>query len=357
MNYLSVHCRSIVPYTAGEQPRGRSFVKLNTNECPYPPSPEVERVLREFDASALRLYPDPENTALKAALSAKFGVPTQSIFVGNGSDEVLALCFPTFFDQGSTIAFADVTYTFYKVWAHTFGLNALIVPVDGELKIKAEDYLSLPLHVKGIVICDPNAPTGMSLPRTDLIKIIETNRDKLVIVDEAYCDFGKESLIGVLAEHPNLVIVKTLSKAFALAGARCGFAFASPELIAGLNTMKNSFNSYTVNAMTEKVAVAALSDSAYYAAVADKIIKERELASDVLRGMGFTVLPSDTNFIFASHKSVPASEIYFSLKENGVLVRHFKSDRISNFVRITIGTHEEMKTLFDKVSKIVKGKL
>lgn len=357
MNYLSARCRSVTPYVAGEQPRGSVFVKLNTNECPYPPSPAVEKVLKDFDAGVLRLYPDPDNIALKDAVAKKYGLKRENVFVGNGSDEVLALCFPTFFDEGDAVAFADVTYTFYKVWAHAFGLVSHVVPVNDELKISAEDYLSLPSKVKGIVICNPNAPTGMPMPRADLINIISSNPDKIVIADEAYCDFAQESMIGYLNDFPNLVIVKTLSKAYALAGARCGFALASPELIAGLNTVKNSFNSYTVNAVTEKLAVAALEDAPYYAAVADKIVRQRETTSDALRELGFEVLPSRTNFIFASHKKIPASEIYFSLKENGVLVRHFKADRINNFVRITIGTPEQMNVLLDKVKKLLKGKL
>ena len=320
MNYLSRHCRSISPYTAGEQPRDKSYVKLNTNECPYPPSPAVEKTLREYEAGDLRLYPDPDCTELRAVIAEKYGLKPQNVFVGNGSDEVLALCFPTFFDEGDEVAFADVTYTFYKVWAHAFGVKARVIPVDKELKLDPEDYLALPDNVRGVIICNPNAPTGMPMPRADIVRIAEQNSERVVIVDEAYCDFSQESMIGMLNELPNLVVVKTLSKAYALAGARCGFALASPEIVDGLNTIKNSFNSYTVNALTQKLAAAALKDSAYYAAVIDKISKEREVVSDALRALGFTVLPSRTNFVFASHRTVPASEIYFALKEEGVLV-------------------------------------
>lgn len=356
MNYLSRHCRSISPYTAGEQPRDKSYVKLNTNECPYPPSPAVERVLREYATGDLRLYPDPDCTELRGVIASKYGLKPQNVFVGNGSDEVLALCFPAFFDEGDAVAFADVTYTFYKVWTHAFGVKAHIVPVDKELKIDPENYLALPDSVRGIIICNPNAPTGMPVPRADIARIAEQNSERVVIVDEAYCDFSQESMIGMLNELPNLVIVKTLSKAYALAGARCGFALASPEIVDGLNTIKNSFNSYTVNALTQKLASAALADAPYYANVIDKISKEREVVSDALRALGFTVLPSRTNFVFASHKTVPASEIYFALKEEGVLVRHFKKERIDNFVRITIGTREDTKALLDKVSKVVKNR-
>ena len=356
MNYLSRHCRSISPYTAGEQPRDKSYVKLNTNDCPYPPSPAVEKTLREYEAGDLRLYPDPDCTELRAVIAEKYGLKPQNVFVGNGSDEVLALCFPTFFDEGDEVAFADVTYTFYKVWAHAFGVKARVIPVDKELKLDPEDYLALPDSVRGVIICNPNAPTGMPMPRADIVRIAEQNSERVVIVDEAYCDFSQESMIGMLNELPNLVVVKTLSKAYALAGARCGFALASPEIVDGLNTIKNSFNSYTVNALTQKLAAAALKDTAYYAAVIDKISKEREVVSDALRALGFTVLPSRTNFVFASHKTVPASEIYFALKEEGVLVRHFKKARIDNFVRITIGTREDTKALLDKVAKVVKNR-
>lgn len=356
MNYLSRHCRSISPYTAGEQPRDRSYVKLNTNECPYPPSPAVEKTLREYAAGGLRLYPDPDCTELRDVIAEKYGLEPRNVFVGNGSDEVLALCFPTFFDEGDEVAFADVTYTFYKVWAHAFGVNARLIPVDKELRIAPEDYMSLPDSVRGIIICNPNAPTGMPVPRADIARIAELNRERVVIVDEAYCDFSQESMIGMLKELPNLVVVKTLSKAYALAGARCGFALASPSIIDGLNTLKNSFNSYTVNALTQKLAAEALKDTAYYAEIIDKISKEREVVSDALRALDFTVLPSRTNFVFASHRTVPASEIYFALKEEGVLVRHFKKARIDNFVRITIGTREDTKTLLDKIAKVVKNR-
>ncbi len=356
MNYLSRHCRSIEPYTAGEQPRDRSYVKLNTNECPYPPSPEVERVLREYAAGDLKLYPDPDCSELRRTIADKYGLSPDNVFVGNGSDEVLALCFPAFFDEGDAVAFADVTYTFYKVWAHAFKVDAHIVPTDKELKLVAQDYLALPAKVKGVIICNPNAPTGMPMSRSDIAAIAARSPDRVVIVDEAYCDFAQESMVGMLNELPNLVVVKTLSKAYALAGARCGFALASPEIVNGLNAIKNSFNSYTVNALTQKIACAALKDNGYYAAVIDKISKEREVVSDALRAIGFTVLPSRTNFVFASHKTVPASEIYFALKEEGVLVRHFKKARIDNFVRITIGTREDTKALLDKVSKLVKNR-
>ena len=353
MNYLSRRCKSILPYTAGEQPQDKSYVKLNTNECPYPPSPEVEKTLKEFDAGRLRLYPDPENKKLVSAIAARHGVSPENVFVGNGSDEVLCMCFPAFFDENDTVAYADVTYSFYKVWAHMYDVKSKKIPLDDEFKLLASDYLSMD-GVKGIIICNPNAPTGTALGRLDLLKIVETNPDKIVIVDEAYGEFASASVANRINDYPNLLVVKTFSKAYALAGARCGYALGNKALIDGLKLVKNSMNSYTVNALTEAIVIAALSDKKYYAGVIDKINAQREETADALRELGFEVLPSSSNFIFAKHKVLSGSEIYFQLKENGVLVRHFKGDRISDFVRITIGTHEEMKTLISEIKKIIK---
>ncbi len=355
MNYLSRRCKSILPYTAGEQPQDKRYVKLNTNECPYPPSPEVEKTIKEFDAGRLRLYPDPENKKLVAAIADRHGLSPENVFVGNGSDEVLCMCFPAFFDENDEIAYADVTYSFYKVWAHMFDVKSRKIPLDDEFKLLHTDYLDLQ-GVKGIIICNPNAPTGTPIGRLDLLKIVESNPDKLVIVDEAYGEFASCSVANRVCDYPNLLVVKTFSKAYALAGARCGYALGNKALIDGLKLVKNSMNSYTVNALTEAIVVAALEDKKYYAGVIDKINAEREETADALREMDFEVLPSSSNFIFAKHKRLSGSEIYFQLKENGVLVRHFKSDRISDFVRITIGTHEEMKVLLSEVKKIVRHK-
>ena len=355
MNYLSRRCKSILPYTAGEQPQDKKYVKLNTNECPYPPSPEVEKTVRDFETARLRLYPDPENTKLVSVIAQKHGLAPENVFVGNGSDEVLCMCFPAFFDENDTVVYADVTYSFYKVWAHMFDVKSKKIPLDDEFKLLHTDYLSMQ-GVNGIIICNPNAPTGTALGRLDLLKIVETNPDKIVIVDEAYGEFASCSVAGRVCDYPNLLVVKTLSKAYVLAGARCGYALGNKALIDGLKTIKNSMNSYTVNAVTEAVAIAALSDKKYYAELVDKINAQREETADALRQLDFEVLPSSSNFIFARHKRISGSEIYFQLKENGVLVRHFKSDRISDFVRITIGTKEEMKILLTEISKIVKRK-
>lgn len=353
MNYLSRRCKSILPYTAGEQPQDKKYVKLNTNECPYPPSPQVEKTVREFETGRLRLYPDPENAKLVAAIAKKHGVTPENVFVGNGSDEVLCMCFPAFFDENDIVAYADVTYSFYKVWAHMYDVRSKKIPLDEEFKLLHTDYLSLK-DVKGIIICNPNAPTGTALGRLDLLKIVESNPDKIVIVDEAYGEFASCSVAGRVCDYPNLLVVKTFSKAYALAGARCGYALGNKALIDGLKLVKNSMNSYTVNALTEAIAIAALEDRKYYADIVDKINSQREETADALRELDFEVLPSSSNFIFARHKVLSGSEIYFQLKENGVLVRHFKGDRISDFVRITIGTPQEMKTLISEIKKIVR---
>lgn len=353
MNYLSRRCKSILPYTAGEQPQDKKYVKLNTNECPYPPSPEVEKTVKDFETGRLRLYPDPENSKLVSAIAKKHGVSEENVFVGNGSDEVLCMCFPAFFDENDTVAYADVTYSFYKVWAHMFDVRSLKIPLDEEFKLLHTDYVNIQ-GVKGIIICNPNAPTGTAIGRLDLLKIVETNPDKIVIVDEAYGEFASASVASRVNDYPNLLVVKTFSKAYALAGARCGYALGNAALIDGLKRIKNSMNSYTVNALTEAIVIAALSDKKYYAEIVDKINAQREETADALRELDFEVLPSSSNFIFARHKFISGSEIYFQLKENGVLVRHFKSDRISDFVRITIGTKEEMKALLTEVKKIVK---
>lgn len=354
MNYLSRHCRSILPYVAGEQPQDKQYVKLNTNECPYAPSPEVDKVLKDFDYGRLRLYPDPENKKLVEAIAKRYSVDSSQVFTGNGSDEVLSMCFPAFFDEDDYVAFADITYSFYKVWAHMFKVNTVKIALDEEFKAIHTDYLNLDSKVKGIIICNPNAPTGIAMGRLDLLEIIKNNQDKIVIVDEAYGDFASASVINYVNDYPNLLVVKTMSKSFGLAGIRCGFAIGNKALIDGLKTIKNSVNSYTVNALTEAVATAALGDRKYYADVVDKINKQREESADALREIGFEVLPSCSNFIFARHKKLSGSEIYFRLKENGVLVRHFKSDRISDFVRITIGSPQEMKELLNQIKKIVK---
>lgn len=354
MNYLSKICRSIQPYQAGEQPQDKKYVKLNTNENPYPPCKGVTEFLKDFDSDRLKLYPDPENKNLVDKIAEKHGLKRENVFVGNGSDEVLAMCFPTFFDRdGEGVAYCDITYSFYKVWAKMFEIPSVVIPLMSDFKFDVSAFKQA--NCQGMIICNPNAPTGGVINRLDLISIIEANPEKIIIIDEAYADFCNCSMANYVSKYPNILIVRTLSKSYSLAGARCGYAIGNEVLINGLKTIKNSFNSYTVNALTEGVAIKALEDKKYFAANVDKIVATREESADKLRELGFEVLPSSSNFLFVRHSYKPASELYFQLKENGVLVRHFTGSRIDNFLRITIGSNEEMKVLIQKLKLILKA--
>lgn len=354
MNYLSKNCRSILPYQAGEQPQDKKYVKLNTNENPYPPCKGVTEFLQEFQSDILKLYPDPENKALCDKIAEKHGLKRENVFVGNGSDEVLALCFPTFFDKdGAGVAYCDITYSFYKVWAKMFEIPSVVIPLMSDFKFDVSAFKQA--KCQGMIICNPNAPTGAIVNRLDLIAIIEANPEKIIIIDEAYADFCNCSMANYISKYPNILIVRTFSKSYSLAGARCGYAIGDVALINGLKTIKNSFNSYTVNALTEGIAIKALEDKKYFATCVDKIIATRVDVSDKLRELGFDVLPSSSNFIFVRHNLKPASELYFQLKENGVLVRHFTTGRIDDYLRITIGSPEEMKILIQKLKLILKS--
>lgn len=354
MNYLSKNCRSIQPYQAGEQPQDKKYIKLNTNENPYPPCKGVKEFLDDFDHDRLKLYPDPNNTKLADKIAQKFGLKRENVFLGNGSDEVLGLCFPTFFDRdGDGVAYCDVTYSFYKVWAKMWEIPSVVIPLTDDFKFDVSRFKQA--KCQGMIICNPNAPTGNIVNRLDLISIIEANQEKIIIIDEAYADFCNCSMVNYINKYPNILVVRTFSKSYSLAGARCGYALGNEELINGLKTIKNSFNSYTINALTEGVAIKALEDQNYFLSNVDKIIATREDVSDKLRELGFEVLPSSSNFIFARHNKKPASEIYFQLKENGVLVRHFATSRINNFLRITIGSKEEMKVFLQKLKQILNS--
>ena len=352
MNYLSKLCRTTQPYVAGEQPQDKKYVKLNTNESPYPPCKGVEEFVKNFDVDRLKLYPDPQNTALAEAIAKKHGLKKENVFIGNGSDEVLAMCFPTFFDRdGDGVAYADVTYSFYKVWANAYEIPSVVIPLSEDFKVDVSGFKQA--KCQGMIICNPNAPTGLIVNRLDLISIIEANPEKLIIIDEAYADFCNCSMANYVSKYPNLLIVRTFSKSYSLAGARCGYAIGDATLISGLKTIKDSFNSYTVNALTEGIAVRALKDTGYFNSCVDKIIATRDATADELRGLGFEVLQSSTNFLFAKHCERPASEIYYQLKKSGVLVRHFSTRRINNYLRITVGSPEEMEKLVATLKKIL----
>lgn len=355
MNYLSKVCRTTQPYMAGEQPQDKRYVKLNTNENPYPPCEGVSEFIRDFDAKRLKLYPDPENTALAQEIAKKHGLKKENVFIGNGSDEVLAMCFPTFFDKdGNGVAYADVTYSFYKVWAKVYGIPSVVIPLTDDLRFDVSQFKQA--KCQGMIICNPNAPTGQIINRLDLRAIIDANPEKIIIIDEAYADFCNCSMANYIGKYPNLLIVRTFSKSYSLAGARCGYAIGDVALINGLKTIKNSFNSYTVNSLTEGVAISALKDHRYFKDCVDKIIATRDWSADELRKLGFDVLQSNTNFLFAKHIDRPASEIYYQLKKRGVLVRHFNAPRVDNYLRITVGSPEEMQTLIDTLNVVINGR-
>lgn len=342
--------RKVIPYTPGEQPNCPDIIKLNTNENPYPPAPGVTRILREMDAECLRKYPDPTADALVSALSEYYHVPKEQIFVGVGSDDVLAMGFLTFFNGEKPILFPDITYSFYDVWAELYRIPYERQPLDDGFEICTEDYLR---PCGGIVIPNPNAPTGAEKDLAELERIIAANPDVIVIIDEAYIDFGGESAVSLIPKYGNLLVVQTFSKSRSLAGMRIGYAFGSEKLIRYLNDAKYSFNSYTMNTVTIAMGVEAVKDDAYFQETIKKVIATREWTKEELRRLGFVFQDSRSNFIFASHPNHPAKEIFEALKKQGIYVRYFEKPRIDNYLRISIGTDEEMKTLVSFLKQYV----
>lgn len=334
--------RKVIPYTPGEQPDRADIIKLNTNENPYPPAPGVAHILQEMDAGILRKYPDPAAGALVSALSGRYHIPEEQIFVGVGSDDVLAMSFLTFFNGNKPILFPDITYSFYDVWAGLFQIPYECQPLDGKFEIITEDYLK---PCGGIVIPNPNAPTGVEKDLQELERIVAANSDVIVIIDEAYIDFGGESAAGLVSKYDNLLVVQTFSKSRSLAGIRIGYAFGSEKLIKYLNDAKYSFNSYTMNTVTIAMGVEAVRDEAYFRETIGKVVATREWTKGELRRLGFVFQDSKSNFIFASHPKFPAKELFGALKQRGIYVRYFAKPRIDNYLRISIGTDEEMKAL------------
>ena len=341
----------IEPYVPGEQPRDKKYVKLNTNENPYPPSKKVLEAVKNSANEDLRLYPDPLCTELNETIANFYGLDKDNIFLGNGSDEVLAFSFMTFFSKNKTILFPDISYSFYPVYAEFFGLNYKMVPLDEEFNIPLEE---LKKENGGVILPNPNAPTGKYIDTEKLKELLEANKDSVVIIDEAYIDFGGESMVKYIKDYKNLLVVQTFSKSRSLAGSRIGFALGDKELIEGLNRVKNSINSYTIDRTALAAGKAAIEDKEYFEETRKKIIKTRENTSEALKEMGFQVLPSKANFIFASHKDFEGQYLYEELRNRGVLVRFFNKDRINKFLRITIGTDEEMDTLIEKLKEIIK---
>jgi histidinol-phosphate aminotransferase len=344
--------QSIVPYVAGEQPKDKQYIKLNTNENPYPPSPRAMEALRAAATPDLRLYPDPDCAPLKAALSKVYGVPESHIFVGNGSDEVLAFCFAAFTDADTAAVFPDLTYSFYPVYAELFASKTRIVPVRDDFSIPLEELC----HNDGtVVLTNPNAPTSLAVSRAEIERVLRANPDHVVIVDEAYVDFGAESALPLLGQYDNLLIVQTMSKSRSFAGLRVGYAFGSESLIAALDAVKNSFNSYTIDRAAMLAATAAVEDTEYFADVCKKISATRDDVIVRLRALGFLVPESKSNFVFVRHPAHSGEALFRALRERGILVRWWGKPRIADYLRITIGTPEEMDALVNALRELTEG--
>ncbi|MEE8056925.1 MAG: histidinol-phosphate transaminase [Pseudomonadales bacterium] len=348
--YWSNLVQQLDPYVPGEQPKVLNLIKLNTNENPYPPSSKVLDALSEDKLDLLRFYPDPNSTSLKKALAKNCGVSEQNVFVGNGSDEVLALAFMTFFKQPEPLLFADITYSFYPVYCNLYAIDSVQLPLKDDFSINLDDYAR---PNGGIIFPNPNAPTGIGLPLQNIEALLKTNTESVVIVDEAYIDFGGDSAVALIEHYPNLLVVQTLSKSRSLAGLRVGFAVGNAALIEGLNRVKNSFNSYPIDCIAEVAAVAALEDVDYFNQCRQKIITTRDRTMVQLQALGFEVLPSQANFIFAKPVKIDAADLFAQLRENNILVRYFPKPRIDQYLRITIGTDDEMKVLLDTLKTIL----
>lgn len=345
--------RKVVPYVAGEQPNKPNMIKLNTNECPYPPAPGVERLAAELNCDALRLYPDSNTTPLVNALAEYYGVKKEQVFVGVGSDDVISMAFMTFFNGGRPILFPDVTYSFYDVWADLYRIPYKTCALDEDWHIRPEDYKQ---PNGGIIFPNPNAPTGLYEDLSVVEEIIQANPDVIVMVDEAYIDFGGVSALPLLEKYENLLIIQTFSKSRAMAGLRIGFCIGSEKLIKYLNDVKFSFNSYTMNMPSQILGVEAVRDDAYFKEITAKIQATRERVKKELTALGFTFPDSKANFIFASHKSIPAKEIYQALREQDIYVRFWEKARINNSLRITIGTDEQMDTMLAFLKQYIKNR-
>lgn len=342
--------RTVEPYVPGEQPKTADVVKLNTNENPYPPTPKAKAAAEQFKLDDLRLYPDPEVTDLVLALADYYGVNKNQVFVGVGSDDVLSMCFMTFFNSDKPILFPDISYSFYSVWADLYRIPYEKQALDDEFSIIPEDYYK---ENGGVIFPNPNAPTGKYLELDAVEDIIKHNQDVVVIVDEAYIDFGGKSAIDLINKYDNLLVVQTFSKSRSMAGMRIGYAFGNPELIKALNDVKFSFNSYTMSRVSISYGVEAVKDDAYFKECTNKIINTRQKAKEKLKELGFSFPDSKSNFIFATHKSVSAKTIFEELKKRNIFVRYFNQPRIDNYLRITIGTDEQMEKLYSALEEIL----
>lgn len=347
--YWSRKARQVSPYTPGEQPKIQNLIKLNTNENPYPPSERAKEALRNADMDALRLYPDPESAELRAAIAHVHGSAPEQVFVGNGSDEVLALLFMAFFDVDEPVAMPDISYSFYPVYARLCGLQTRTIPLREDFTLSAQDYAGCK---GGIIFANPNAPTGRAISLGD-IETICKNHERVVVVDEAYVNFGAESALPLIARYDNLLVVRTLSKSHSLAGLRVGYALGHPALIEALERIKNSFNSYPLDRLAQAAAKAAIEDTEYTRQCSEKIMDTRERVVAHLITMGFDVIPSKTNFVFCTHPKTHARAIQQQLRERAILVRRFDAPRIDNYLRISMGTDTEMEALIRALEAIV----
>ncbi len=348
--FFSKKYSSLVPYTPGEQPKDMQYIKLNTNESPFPPSEKAIKAASDA-ARTLQLYSDPECRLLTEKLAETLGVNYSEVLCTNGSDEILNFAFMAYCDESHPAAFADITYGFYPVFAQINNIPYTEIPLKSDFTIDINDYIGIN---KTIFIANPNAPTGIALSRDDIEKIIKSNPDSIVVIDEAYVDFGAESCIPLIHKYDNLLVTGTFSKSRSMAGARLGFGVGCASLIQDLNTIKYSTNPYNINRMTMAAGIGALEDKEYFEDNCKYIIRTREYATVELTKLGFEVLPSSTNFVFAKHPNVSGLKIYQDLKENGILVRHFTKERICEYNRITIGTKEQMDMLLSELEKIVK---
>jgi histidinol-phosphate aminotransferase len=348
--YWSRTVKNINPYIPGEQPKDRKYIKLNTNENPYPPSPKVIEAIKRAADETLRLYPDPTCDDLRVAIAEYYSLGKEQVFIGNGSDELLAFSFPAFFEPaGKPVLFAEVTYSFYPVYAAFFNTRYTLIPVDEQFNIPPEGYYD---DNGGIIIANPNAPTGKGFSGRDIEAILSRNENSVVIIDEAYVDFGGRSAVNLINNYPNLLVIKTLSKSHSLAGLRVGYAMGNEGLIEGIIRVKDSFNSYTVDRLALAGAAAAIKDDAYFQETRSKIIQTRERVAARLLAMGIKVIPSQANFIFISSEQCPGDILFQRLREKGVLVRYFNKPRIDNFIRVTIGTDAEMDYFLDALAAI-----
>jgi len=351
MNFLTKKAKELIPYIPGEQPKDGKYIKLNTNENPYPPSPKAINSIKSANFDNLRLYPDPESTNLRKEYAQLLGLQSDNIFVGNGSDEVLATAFQAFYMGKTNILMPNITYSFYPVYCSLYNIKAKEIPLKEDYTIDINDYL---VPNNGIVIANPNAPTSIALTKDEIETIVKYNPNNVVLIDEAYIDFGGESVVYLVNKYNNLLVVKTLSKSYSLAGIRVGFAIGNKELIAGMNRVKNSFNSYPIDILAQIGAIEAIQDTEYFNITRNMIIATRETVAEKLKELGFTVLNSKTNFLFITHKEKNAEDIFKFLKENKILVRYFKKPRLDNGLRVTIGTDKEMNKFIEIMNKFVK---